>query len=81
MLQEETAGPYYTPKLQAGKSSNPRTTRVEQCGTADTLVESNKFKMRYSETWITRASGDHQRSLSYEQYELCSPFALAMWSP
>jgi len=32
----------------------------------------------YSETWITPTAGDHQKSLSYE---LCSPFALAMWPP
>ena len=30
----------------------------------------------YGETWITRTAGDHQKSLSYEKYELYSPFAL-----
>jgi len=24
----------------------------------------------YSETWITRTAGDHQKSLSYEKFEL-----------
>ena len=34
-----------------------------------------------NETWITLTAGDHQKRLRYEKFELCSPFALAMWPP
>jgi len=37
----------------------------------------------YSETWITRTAGDHQKKFIMKSlsYESCSPFALAMWPP
>jgi len=35
----------------------------------------------YSETWLIRTGGDHQKCLSYEKFELRSPFASAMWPP
>ena len=28
------------------------------------------LSFKYSETWITRTAGDHQKSLSYEKFEL-----------
>ena len=30
----------------------------------------------YSETWITRTAGDHQKSLSYEKFVLVVMFSL-----
>jgi len=35
----------------------------------------------HSENRMSPIAGDHQKSLSYKKFELCSPFALAMWPP
>jgi len=34
------------------------------------LFGGNGSMHRYSENWITQTAGDHQKSLSYEEFEL-----------